>query len=69
MNPGSLTRSCCFAEAALFAIRALCIVETEECITPDVITADFWLLPLSWKPEYSPEERRAMVFARYASST
>lgn len=40
--------------------RALCIAETEERITPDVITADFCYYRYR-KPEYSPEERRAMV--------
>ena len=40
--------------------RALCIAETEERTTPDVITADFCYYRYR-KPEYSPEERRAMV--------
>ena len=40
--------------------RALCIAETEERVTPDVITADFCYYRYR-KPEYSPEERRAMV--------
>jgi uncharacterized protein YecE (DUF72 family) len=40
--------------------RALCVAETEERITPDVITADFCYYRYR-KPEYSPEERRAMV--------
>jgi uncharacterized protein YecE (DUF72 family) len=40
--------------------RALCVAETEERVTPDVITADFCYYRYR-KPEYSPEERRAMV--------
>src|SRR6266705_6928505 len=40
--------------------RALCVAETEERVTPDVITADFCYYRYR-KPEYSPEERPAMV--------
>ena len=40
--------------------RALCIAETEERVTPDVVTADFCYYRYR-KPEYSPEERPAMV--------
>jgi uncharacterized protein YecE (DUF72 family) len=40
--------------------RALCIAETEERVTPDVVTADFCYYRYR-KPEYSPEERRVMV--------
>lgn len=40
--------------------RALCIAETEERVTPDVITADFACYRYR-KPEYSGEERQAMV--------
>jgi uncharacterized protein YecE (DUF72 family) len=40
--------------------RALCIAETEERVTPDVITADFCYYRYR-KPEYTPEERQAMV--------
>jgi uncharacterized protein YecE (DUF72 family) len=40
--------------------RALCIAETEERVTPDVITADFCYYRYR-KPVYSSEERRAMV--------
>jgi uncharacterized protein YecE (DUF72 family) len=40
--------------------RALCIAETEERITPDVVTADFCYYRYR-KPEYSPDERQAMV--------
>src|SRR4029077_8355491 len=40
--------------------RALCVAETEERITPDVVTADFCYYRYR-KPEYSPEERGAMV--------
>jgi uncharacterized protein YecE (DUF72 family) len=40
--------------------RALCVAETEERITPDVITADFCYYRYR-KPEYSPDERAAMV--------
>ena len=40
--------------------RALCVAETEERITPDVVTADFCYYRYR-KPEYSSDERRAMV--------
>jgi uncharacterized protein YecE (DUF72 family) len=40
--------------------RALCVAETEERVTPDVITADFCYYRYR-KPEYTPGERRAMV--------
>lgn len=40
--------------------RALCVAETEERVTPDVVTADFCYYRYR-KPEYSPEERRTMV--------
>jgi len=40
--------------------RALCIAETEERVTPDVVTADFCYYRYR-KPEYSADERKAMV--------
>jgi len=40
--------------------RALCIAETEERATPDVVTADFCYYRYR-KPSYTPDERRAMV--------
>jgi uncharacterized protein YecE (DUF72 family) len=40
--------------------RALCVAETEDRVTPDVVTADFSYYRYR-KPEYSPEERQAMV--------
>lgn len=40
--------------------RALCVAETEERVTPDVVTADFCYYRYR-KPSYSVEERRAMV--------
>lgn len=40
--------------------RALCIAETEDRVTPDIVTADFCYYRYR-KPTYSPEERRAMV--------
>jgi uncharacterized protein YecE (DUF72 family) len=40
--------------------RALCIAETEERATPDVVTADFCYYRYR-KPEYSPDERANMV--------
>src|SRR5438270_9405290 len=40
--------------------RALCVAETEERVTPDVVTADFAYYRYR-KPEYSGEERQAMV--------
>jgi uncharacterized protein YecE (DUF72 family) len=40
--------------------RALCVAETEERVTPDVVTADFAYYRYR-KPEYSAEERAAML--------
>jgi len=40
--------------------RALCIAETEDRFTPDVITADFCYYRYR-KPQYTPDERVAMV--------
>jgi uncharacterized protein YecE (DUF72 family) len=40
--------------------RALCVAETEERVTPDIVTADFSYYRYR-KPEYSEEERQAMV--------
>ena len=40
--------------------RALCVAETEERVTPDVVTADFCYYRYR-KPMYTPEERNAMV--------
>jgi len=40
--------------------RAICVAETEERITPDVVTADFCYYRYR-KPVYTPEERRIMV--------
>ncbi|HEX6805857.1 MAG TPA: DUF72 domain-containing protein [Terriglobales bacterium] len=40
--------------------RALCIAETEERVTPDVVTADFAYYRYR-KPEYTAEERSAML--------
>jgi uncharacterized protein YecE (DUF72 family) len=40
--------------------RALCVAETEDRVTPDVLTADFAYYRYR-KPSYTPEERRAMV--------
>jgi len=40
--------------------RALCVAETEERNTPDVVTADFCYYRYR-KPTYTPEERQAMV--------
>jgi len=40
--------------------RALCVAETEERTTPDVVTADFCYYRYR-KPEYTPEERQAML--------
>ena len=39
---------------------ALCVAETEERTTPDVVTADFCYYRFR-KPTYTPEERTAMV--------
>ncbi|PYX79825.1 MAG: DUF72 domain-containing protein [Acidobacteria bacterium] len=41
---------------------ALCVAETEERVTPDVTTADFGYYRYR-KPEYSPDERSAMMNA------
>ena len=40
--------------------RALCVAETEERVTPDVVTADFCYYRYR-KPTYTDEERNAMV--------
>lgn len=40
--------------------RALCVAETEERTTPDVVTADFCYYRYR-KPEYTQEERQAML--------
>jgi uncharacterized protein YecE (DUF72 family) len=40
--------------------RALCVAETEERNTPDVVTADFSYYRYR-KPSYTPDERRAIV--------
>jgi len=40
--------------------RALCVAESEERTTPDVITADFCYYRYR-KPSYTPEERHAMI--------
>jgi uncharacterized protein YecE (DUF72 family) len=40
--------------------RALCVAETEERVTPDVVTADFCYYRYR-KTSYMPEERQAMV--------
>jgi len=40
--------------------RALCIAETEERTTPDVVTADFCYYRYR-KPTYTPDERTAMI--------
>jgi uncharacterized protein YecE (DUF72 family) len=40
--------------------RALCVAETEERTTPDVVTADFCYYRYR-KPSYTPDERCAMV--------
>lgn len=39
---------------------ALCIAETEERTTPDIVTADFAYYRFR-KPNYTPDERRAMI--------
>jgi uncharacterized protein YecE (DUF72 family) len=53
-----------FTEATWATLRernlALCVAETEERNTPDVVTADFAYYRYR-KPTYNPEERRAMV--------
>ena len=40
--------------------RALCVAETEERVTPDVVTAEFCYYRYR-KPTYTPEERQAMI--------
>jgi uncharacterized protein YecE (DUF72 family) len=40
--------------------RALCVAESEERVTPDVLTADFAYYRYR-KPMYTPEERQAMI--------
>ena len=40
--------------------RAICVAESEERATPDVVTADFCYYRYR-KPAYPPDERRAMV--------
>ena len=40
--------------------RAICVAESEERTTPDVVTADFCYYRYR-KPEYTSEERKAMV--------
>jgi uncharacterized protein YecE (DUF72 family) len=40
--------------------RALCVAETEERTTPDVVTADFSYYRFR-KPTYTPDERPAMI--------
>jgi uncharacterized protein YecE (DUF72 family) len=40
--------------------RALCVAETEERTTPDIVTADFCYYRYR-KPSYTGDERRAMV--------
>jgi len=40
--------------------RALCVAETEDRMTPDVVTADFCYYRYR-KPSYTAEERRSMV--------
>jgi len=40
--------------------RALCVAETEERVTPDIVTADFSYYRYR-KPTYTPDERGAMV--------
>jgi len=40
--------------------RALCVAETEERVTPDVVTAEFCYYRYR-KPSYTPEERQAMI--------
>jgi uncharacterized protein YecE (DUF72 family) len=40
--------------------RAICVAETEERVTPDVVTADFCYYRHR-KPTYTADERRAMI--------
>ncbi|HXW89007.1 MAG TPA: DUF72 domain-containing protein [Terriglobales bacterium] len=53
-----------FDEATFDLLRrhncALCVAETEERVTPDVITADFCYYRYR-KPDYAREERQAMI--------
>lgn len=53
-----------FADATWETLRerniALCVAETEERVTPDVVTADFAYYRYR-KPSYTPDERKAMV--------
>jgi uncharacterized protein YecE (DUF72 family) len=53
-----------FTDATWATLRdrniALCVAETEERNTPDVVTADFVYYRYR-KPRYTPEERQAMV--------
>jgi len=53
-----------FTDATWSTLRdrnvALCVAETEERNTPDVVTADFAYYRYR-KPNYTPEERQAMV--------
>jgi uncharacterized protein YecE (DUF72 family) len=53
-----------FDDATYAALKdrnvALCVAETEERVTPDVTTADFAYYRYR-KPEYSAEEREAML--------
>jgi uncharacterized protein YecE (DUF72 family) len=53
-----------FADATYDLLKshnaALCVAETEERVTPDVTTADFGYYRYR-KPEYSPDERSAMM--------
>jgi uncharacterized protein YecE (DUF72 family) len=53
-----------FDDAAFAALKdrnvALCVAETEERVTPDVTTADYTYYRYR-KPEYSQEEREAML--------
>ena len=47
---------------------ALCVAETEERTTPDVVTADFCYYRFR-KPTYTPDERRDMVSNRVEVET
>jgi uncharacterized protein YecE (DUF72 family) len=53
-----------FSDSTFDSLRshnvALCVAETEERTTPDVVTADFCYYRYR-KPDYTPAERRAMV--------
>jgi uncharacterized protein YecE (DUF72 family) len=53
-----------FSEVTYGALRgrsiAICVAETEERITPDVVTAGFCYYRFR-KPTYTPEERQAMT--------